>query len=132
MVHKLSIIVAFVAIFFLSCSAVPIDEKQQEIQLQPQAIPAEKRLDTPETQPIDKNESDLGPPAEEKSDLDTANTFWGWGGGYYRRPSYWGGYGGYGGGWRRGYGWGGYGRGFGGWGGYGGGWGWGGNRYYWG
>ncbi|KAJ3649725.1 hypothetical protein Zmor_021450 [Zophobas morio] len=70
---------------------------------------------------------------EEKSDLDTANTFWG---GYYGYRPYWGGYGG---GWRRGYGgwggyggYGGYGRGFGGYGGWGWGGGWGGRRYYWG
>lgn len=112
------------SLYILACSAGPIDEKQQEIQPQAVPIPAEKRLDTPEIQP----EPDLAQSPEEKSDLDTANTFWGWGGGYYRRPYYYGGYGGYGGGWRRGYGWGGYGRGFGGY----GGWGWGGSRYYWG
>lgn len=67
------------------------------------------------------------PVAQEKSDLDTANTFWGFGG--WRRP-YYGGWGGFGWGWggRRYGGWGG--RGYGGW----GGWGWGGRRYggwYW-
>lgn len=130
--------------------AIPVDDQNLSV---PQEIQPQNELQQP--QPVQQNilqpneaknpvaPSDLLPegdlnsesvPAEEKSDLDTANTF----GHYFRRPYYgWGGYGGYGGygggygsGWRRGwggYGGGGYGRG---WGGYGG-WGWGGNRYYW-
>jgi hypothetical protein len=126
----------FVAVFLLSASsALPVEEQAPSQEIQPQPISEEQTAE--KVVPLEKapEEAEIAPPpdavapvpAEEKSDLDTANTFWG---GYYRRP-YYGGWGGYGGGWRRGWGGGyGYGRGFGGWGGYGG-WGWGG-RTYWG